>query len=152
MDLFNISPWYLNGLNSCNVYCSVPGISIRMSIKPIDNHHADYIMYTDSSATLGQLGHFFRFNQPRFWLQHNNYRPYQGTRESLHMFVWRIISRLFNSFKLDKRCPIIGKTVIILLETFVPNFLFLSRPSLQILGKKQTRVFPISGFLVMQWC
>ena len=148
MDLFNISPWYLNGLNSCNVYCSIPGISIRMSIKPINNHHADYVLYKDSSVTLGQLWHFFKFDQPRFWLQHNNYRPYQETRESLHMFVWRIISRLFNSFKLDKRSPIIGKTVIILLETFVSNLLFLTGPSLQILGKTQTGSFPISGFLV----
>ena len=35
-----------------------------------------------------------------------------------------------------------------LLETFVPNLVFLTRPSLQILGKTQTGVFSISGFLV----
>ena len=36
----------------------------------------------------------------------------------------------------------------ILLETFVPNLLSLTFPSLQILGKTQAGVFPISGFLV----
>ena len=33
------------------------------------------------------------------------------------------------------------------LETSVPNLVSLSCPSLQILGKTQTEVFPISGFL-----
>ena len=36
----------------------------------------------------------------------------------------------------------------ILLETFLPNLVFLIHPSLQILGQTQTGVFPISGFLV----
>ena len=36
----------------------------------------------------------------------------------------------------------------ILLETFVPNLVSIILPSLQILGKTQTGVFPISGFLV----
>ena len=36
----------------------------------------------------------------------------------------------------------------VLLEKFVPNSVFLTRPSLQILGKTQTGVFPIFGFLV----
>ena len=36
----------------------------------------------------------------------------------------------------------------ILLETFVPNLVSISHSSLQILGKNQTGVFPISGFLV----
>ena len=36
----------------------------------------------------------------------------------------------------------------ILLEMFVPDLVFLTRPSLQILGKTQTWVFPISEFLV----
>ena len=36
----------------------------------------------------------------------------------------------------------------ILLEMFVQNLVFFTRPSLQILGKTQTGVFPISGFLV----
>ena len=31
---------------------------------------------------------------------------------------------------------------------FVPNLVFLTRPSLQILGQTQTEVFPFSGFLV----
>ena len=35
-----------------------------------------------------------------------------------------------------------------LLETFVPNLVFPTCPSLQILGKTQTGVFPNSGFLV----
>ena len=35
----------------------------------------------------------------------------------------------------------------IILEIFVPNLVFLSHPSLQILGKTQMVVFPISGFL-----
>ena len=35
-----------------------------------------------------------------------------------------------------------------LLETFVPNLVFPTSPSLQIFGKTQTRVFPNSGFLV----
>ena len=34
------------------------------------------------------------------------------------------------------------------LETFMPNLVSLTRPSLQILGITQTGVFPISGFLV----
>ena len=33
-------------------------------------------------------------------------------------------------------------------ETFVPNLLFLTHPSLQILGKTKIEVFPISSFLV----
>ena len=36
----------------------------------------------------------------------------------------------------------------ILLETFVSSLIPIPRPSLQILGKTQTGVFPISGFLV----
>ena len=36
----------------------------------------------------------------------------------------------------------------ILLETFLPNLVSLTRPSLQILRKTQTGVFPISRFLV----
>ena len=36
----------------------------------------------------------------------------------------------------------------ILLETFVSNLVFLTRLSVQILGKTQTGVLPISGFLV----
>ena len=36
----------------------------------------------------------------------------------------------------------------ILLETFVPNLVFLTRPILQILGKSKAWVFLISGFLV----
>ena len=36
----------------------------------------------------------------------------------------------------------------ILLETFVPNFLFLTRSSFQILEKTQMGLFPIFGFLV----
>ena len=36
----------------------------------------------------------------------------------------------------------------ILLDTFLPNLVSLPRPSLQILGKTQMGVFPISGFLV----
>ena len=36
----------------------------------------------------------------------------------------------------------------ILLEAFVGNLVSLIRPRLQILGKNQTGVFPISGFLV----
>ena len=36
----------------------------------------------------------------------------------------------------------------ILSETFMPNFVSITRPSLQILGKTQTLVFPISEFLV----
>ena len=36
----------------------------------------------------------------------------------------------------------------ILIETFVPNLVFLTCPSLQIVGKTQTEVFPISEFLV----
>ena len=36
----------------------------------------------------------------------------------------------------------------ILLEMFVLKLVFLTRPNLQILGKTQTGVFPISGFLV----
>ena len=36
----------------------------------------------------------------------------------------------------------------ILLETFVPNFVSLTNPSLQILGKAQMGVFPIYEFLV----
>ena len=36
----------------------------------------------------------------------------------------------------------------ILLETFVANLVFLTCPSLQILGKAQTGVFPISGFVI----
>ena len=35
-----------------------------------------------------------------------------------------------------------------LLETFVPTLVFPTCPSLQILGKTQTGVFPNSGFLV----
>ena len=34
----------------------------------------------------------------------------------------------------------------ILLETFLPNLVSLTHPSLQILSKTQTEVFPISGF------
>ena len=34
------------------------------------------------------------------------------------------------------------------LDTFVPNLVSLTQLSLYILGKTQTRVFPISGFLV----
>ena len=34
------------------------------------------------------------------------------------------------------------------LETFMPSLVSLTRPSLQILGKTQTGVFPISGYLV----
>ena len=33
-------------------------------------------------------------------------------------------------------------------ETFAPNLIFITRPSLQILGKTQTRVFSISEYLV----
>ena len=36
----------------------------------------------------------------------------------------------------------------ILLETFVPNLVSITCPMLQILGKPQTGVFPISAFLV----
>ena len=36
----------------------------------------------------------------------------------------------------------------ILLEMFVPNVVFFTSSSLQVLGKTQTWVFPISGFLV----
>ena len=36
----------------------------------------------------------------------------------------------------------------ILLETFVPNLVFFTQPSLQILGKAQMGVFTISGFMV----
>ena len=36
----------------------------------------------------------------------------------------------------------------ILLDTFLPNAVCITRPSLQILGKTQTGVFPISGSLV----
>ena len=36
----------------------------------------------------------------------------------------------------------------ILLESFVPNLVFFTWPSLLILGKTLTRVFPISGFPV----
>ena len=34
------------------------------------------------------------------------------------------------------------------LETSVPNLVSLTRPSLQVLGKTQTAVFPIPGFLL----
>ena len=34
-----------------------------------------------------------------------------------------------------------------LLEMFVVNLVFLTHPCLQILGKTQTRILPISGFL-----
>ena len=55
-------PWHLNAPNSYNIYCSVPGITsctdntilkTRMSNERIDNHCADYIIYTDGSVTLG---------------------------------------------------------------------------------------------------
>ena len=36
----------------------------------------------------------------------------------------------------------------IVIETFVPNLVSPTPSSLQILGKTQTRLFPISGFLV----
>ena len=36
----------------------------------------------------------------------------------------------------------------ILLDTFVPNVVFLTFSSLQILGKTQTRIYPVSEFLV----
>ena len=36
----------------------------------------------------------------------------------------------------------------ILLETFVQNLVFLTQPSLHILGNTQTGIFPISRFLV----
>ena len=61
-ELFKILPWHLNAPSSCNIYCSVPGITsradnisckTRMSTERIDNHHADYIIYTHGSTTLG---------------------------------------------------------------------------------------------------
>ena len=36
----------------------------------------------------------------------------------------------------------------ILLDTFVPNVVFLTFSSLEILGKTQTRIYPVSVFLV----
>ena len=37
---------------------------------------------------------------------------------------------------------------MLLWETFVPDLIFITRPSLQILGKTQARVFSISEYLV----
>ena len=46
--------------------------------------------------------------------------------------------------ELKKKCAAFSK---ISLRTSVPNLVSLTRASLQILGKTQTWVFPISGFL-----
>lgn len=60
--MFNILPWYLNAPDSYNIYCSVPGITkhfenislkARIGTKKVENHHTNYIIYTDGLATLG---------------------------------------------------------------------------------------------------
>ena len=43
---------------------------------------------------------------------------------------------------------ILQHSVTFLLKTFVPHLVSLTRSSLQVLNKTQTRVFPISGFLI----
>ena len=59
-ELFDVPLWHLSAPNRYNIYCSFPGIRIDnislktiMSTERIDNHHADYIIYTDGSATSG---------------------------------------------------------------------------------------------------
>ena len=57
-------------------------------------------------------------------------------------------------FSLNNSKAVKGVTLLfaafsnILLETSVPNLVSLTHPSLQILGKSQTGVFPTSSFLV----
>ena len=57
---FTIAPWVVDDSNNCTIHRSTPGISSRvdsidlksqMSISYIDNFDADYIIYTDGSAT-----------------------------------------------------------------------------------------------------
>ena len=59
-DHFTITPWVVDDSNNCTIHRSIPGISSRdnsinlksqMSISHIDNFGADYIIYTDGSAT-----------------------------------------------------------------------------------------------------
>ena len=61
-DHFTIPPWVVDDSNNCTIHQSIPGISScadsinlksQMSISHIDNFGADYIIYTDGSATAG---------------------------------------------------------------------------------------------------
>ena len=59
---FTIPPWVVDDSNNCTIQRSIPDISTRadsidlksqMNITHIDNFGADYIIYTDDSATAG---------------------------------------------------------------------------------------------------
>ena len=73
-----------------------------MSTKQIENHHADYIIHTDVSATLGSKDGGFAVVITQGPANNPARIDTIKERGRAFTFFWRRISSIINSFTLDK--------------------------------------------------